>query len=219
MTLLQVSGGPPGTRELSSDGVSALWPHLHGLPRPATDEAAHGPVAEEVQVSPFFNPGVPPWLFFYPHRTVVLWIPFESPVAFRMKYSTIGLLAGFSHRPVNLLCISKILPMVGGGVQSALFSTVINQVFSYTCQPRVIDLAHTHLCTIIKSVCVYKWWKILIQHPLILFLLFFFSFSCCCFFFTSLGPGVMGINPDRQQRKQIWHSGNSWHIHKEKGEE
>lgn len=96
----------------------------------------------------------PPWLFFCPHRTVVLWIPFESPVAFRMKYSTIGLLAGFSHKPVNLLCISKILPMVGvwGEVQSGVFSTVINQVFSHTCQPRVIDLAHAHLCTIIKSV-------------------------------------------------------------------
>lgn len=54
LTLLQVVGGPARTRELSPDGISALWPHLHGLPRPAADEAAHGPVSEEVQVSPFW---------------------------------------------------------------------------------------------------------------------------------------------------------------------
>lgn len=51
---LQVVGGPAGAGELSPDGISALRPHLHGLPRPAADEAAHGPVSEEVQVSPFF---------------------------------------------------------------------------------------------------------------------------------------------------------------------
>ena len=40
--------------------------------------------------------------------------------AFRMKYFAIGLLAGWSHRPVNLFCISKILPV--GGIQFGLFA-------------------------------------------------------------------------------------------------
>lgn len=120
LTLLQVFGGPTRTRELSPDGISALWPYLHRLPRPAADEAAHGPVSEEVQVSPFLIQTC--LLGSFTHIEVLRLCfesPFESPVAFLIKCSTIGLLSGFSHRPVNLVCISKI----GGGSNLSSFHT------------------------------------------------------------------------------------------------
>lgn len=146
----------------------------------------------------FFQSRRPPRAFFLPTSNSR-----ESLVAFSDEILLYWLIGWLQSQACKFTVHQQNSPH-GGGVQSGLFSTVINQVFSHTFQPRVIHLAHAHLFTIIKSICVYKWWNNVIQHPLILFF-FFTSFSCCCFF-TSLGPGVIGINPDRQQRKQIWHS-------------
>lgn len=49
--VLQVSRCAPWQRELPTDRPAALWPHLHRLSRPAADEATHGSLAQETQVS------------------------------------------------------------------------------------------------------------------------------------------------------------------------
>ena len=49
--VLQVPRCAPRQRQLPTDWPVALWPHLHRLPWPATDEAAHGALTQETQVS------------------------------------------------------------------------------------------------------------------------------------------------------------------------
>lgn len=55
LSCLQVFRSPSRTRKLPSDRTSALRSHLHRLPRLAADEAAHGSVTEEAQVSLLFS--------------------------------------------------------------------------------------------------------------------------------------------------------------------
>lgn len=102
LTCVQVFGSPSRKRKLPSDWASALWPHLHGLPRPAADEAAYGSVAEETQVSTllsfsFLSKTVTfvclPNSDLYSKCSVCLLHTFWLPlIAFLLKYLTIGLL-------------------------------------------------------------------------------------------------------------------------------
>lgn len=49
--VLQVPRCSSRQRQLPTDWPAALWPHLHRLPWPAADEATHGTLTQETQVS------------------------------------------------------------------------------------------------------------------------------------------------------------------------
>ena len=153
---LQVFGCTSRKRKLPPDRTVALWSHLHRLPRPAANEAAHGPFFEEAQVSlSFFS-----FLVYFLSKVLSSFCSLSSKGFFCLLCSFLAnsnCLSVLAHllAPVQTpLCISRIFPFLFGLFKQWSMTQVL--------APRILmslhrSLSHKLFQCISESFICLKW--------------------------------------------------------------